>query len=343
MVSSKISKLVLDKNGSFLGMEKGCFIVKDKHGEVERYPLFEKEIGEVILKSGNAVSTGVLASLGFWDIDVMILTQRGRPVAMLKSLDDDSHVKTRLCQYEAVKDDKGVYIAKQIVLSKMKGQNLLLSKHGFDLHDPKIADSVEKVTPNSIDKAQGKLVSIEGKYTQQYFRQILQLFPEKLRPDSRKKFKAYDGINNIFNLAYEVLSWKVHRALIKAKLEPYLGFLHSVQFGKPSLVCDLQKLYRYLVDDFLIQYCQRLRRKDFTVKTESMSRKRKGKREYLNDLQTRDLMKQLYRYFESKVDVPRIRVGKRQTIETLVSEEALLLGKFLRDEWKTWIPRIAVL
>jgi hypothetical protein len=33
---------------------------------------FEKEIGEVILKSGNAVSTGALASLGFWDIDVMM-------------------------------------------------------------------------------------------------------------------------------------------------------------------------------------------------------------------------------------------------------------------------------
>ncbi len=39
-------------------------------------------------------------------------------------------------------------------------------------------------------------------------------------------------------LAYEILSWKVHRAVIKAKLEPYLGFLHSIQYGKSSLVCD---------------------------------------------------------------------------------------------------------
>jgi len=41
-------------------------------------------------------------------------------------------------------------------------------------------------------------------------------------------------------------------------------------------------------------------------------------------------------------EVPRIRVGKRQTIETLISEEALLLAKFLRDERKEWTPRIAV-
>ena len=114
-----------------------------------------------------------------------------------------------------------------------------------------------------------------------------------------------------------------------------------MQFGKPSLVCDFQELYRYLIDDFLIQYCQKLRRKDFTVKNESISRKKKGKREHLNGHQTRDFMKRLYGYFEFKVEVPRIRVGKRQTIETLISEEALFLAKFLRDERETWIPRIA--
>jgi hypothetical protein len=38
-----------------------------------------------------------------------------------------------------------------------------------------------------------------------------------------------------------------------------------------------------------------------------------------------------------------MHAGKRQTIETLISEEALLLAKFLRDERQTWIPRIAIL
>ena len=108
-----------------------------------------------------------------------------------------------------------------------------------------------------------------------------------------------------------MLSWKVHRALIKAKLEPYLGFLHSTQYSKPSLVCDFQELYRYLMDNFLIQYCQNLRAKDFIVKTEDMTRNKKGKRIYLNDVQTRVLMKQLNKFFEAYVEVPRMRVGKK--------------------------------
>jgi len=68
----KVTNLVLDTFGNYLGMEKGCIVLRDKHGNAEKYPLFEEKIGEVVLKSGNMVSTGVLASLGFWGIDVLV-------------------------------------------------------------------------------------------------------------------------------------------------------------------------------------------------------------------------------------------------------------------------------
>jgi hypothetical protein len=66
------------------------------------------------------------------------------------------------------------------------------------------------------------------------------LIPEKIRPESRKTFKAYDGVNNLFNLASWLLAWKVHKALINAKLEPYLltAMWHLGAYGscteKPS-------------------------------------------------------------------------------------------------------------
>jgi len=181
----------------------------------------------------------------------------------------------------------------------------------------------------------------EGHCSDKYFRQIFGLMPESLRPECRKTFKAYDGVNNIFNLAYEILSWKVHHALIKAKLEPYLGFLHSIAEGKPSLICDFQELYRYLVDDFVIQNCRELKKRDFTTMSEDFSTNRKGKREYLNDSKTHGLLKGLNQYFQSKVDIPRIRMGEQQEIETLIKEEAFLLAMFLRDEVEAWSPRTA--
>jgi CRISPR/Cas system-associated endonuclease Cas1 len=101
--------------------------------------------------------------------------------------------------------------------------------------------------------------------------------------------------------------------------------------------------YRYLIDDFLIEYCWNLRAKDFIVKNENLAGKKKGKRVYLSDIKTRDLTNGLNQYFEKTVEVPRIRVGERQTIETLINEEALLFAKHLRNEKEIWSPRIAPL
>jgi len=40
------------------------------------------------------------------------------------------------------------------------------------------------------------------------------------------------------------------------------------------------------------------------------------------------------------VEIPRIKVGNRQTVETLIDEEALSFAKFLRSEREKWAPRI---
>ena len=44
--------------------------------------------------------------------------------------------------------------------------------------------------------------------------------------------------------------------------------------------------------------------------------------------------------FDREVEIPRIRYGSKQTLGTLINEEALLLARFLRNEKQTWKPRI---
>jgi hypothetical protein len=76
------------------------------------------------------------------------------------------------------------------------------------------------------------------------------------------------------------------------------------------------------------------------MKSENLSTKRKGKREYLSDSETRGLVRDLNDYFQSKVNIPRIRIGDKQEIETLINEETLLFAQYLRNEKTSWIPRI---
>jgi hypothetical protein len=79
------------------------------------------------------------------------------------------------------------------------------------------------------------------------------------------------------------------------------------------------------------------------MKSEDFSTSRKGKREYLNDLQTAVLFRNLNQHFQSEVMIPRIRMGEKQEIETLINEEALLFAMYLRNEKPEWKPRIAKL
>jgi hypothetical protein len=55
------------------------------------------------------------------------------------------------------------------------------------------------------------------------------------------------------------------------------------------------------------------------------------------------LAKDLNTLFDLMVDAKRIKHGNRQTIDTLISEEALLFAKYVRNEKKEWIPRLASL
>ena len=331
--------LAMDTWGSYLHIQNGCFLIKDRWGEIKKYPFSDEEVKEVWMRNGNYVSVDALTALASFNVDVVLATQAKKPVAMLRSLLDDSHIKTKLCQYESFKNDKWYYIAKQILLSKIEGQRRVLNK--WSLEENYKPDKL--IESSDIMKVRTNFTGIEGKYAEHYYKNIFKLIPENIRPEKRKTYHAYDGLNNIFNLGYEMLKWKIHKSLINAKLEPYLGYLHSSQFAKPSLVCDFQELYRFIIDDFLIKYCQRIKKKDFIIKIEEIPNNKTIKRVYLNDYKTDELMNEIDELFNRQFEIPRIRNGQKQAFETLINEEAQLFAKYLRDERKTWVPRIPLI
>jgi CRISPR-associated endonuclease Cas1 len=314
--------------------------VRNREGKTKKYALVSDEVGQIEARSGSTVSVGAMVSMAYWGIDLVISTANGHPVAVLKSLDNDSHVLTRIFQYETLKTEKALGLAKAFVIGKLKGQDRVLSKYGFRKNDYSVVETIGKLKANSLQGLRRKLLPIEGHCSSRYFQQIFGLLPEEIRPKARRTFKAYDKANNLFNLAYTVLSWRVHLALLGAKLEPYLGYLHYLQYGTPALVCDFEELYRYLVDDFVIRYALELSDRDFVLKDEDLGFNRKGKREYLKEDRNKAFLKGLNGYFSSIIEVPRVHRGRRQKIETLINEEALLFARYLREEIPSWNPRI---
>ena len=58
---SKVVNLLVDTFGNYLGMDRGCVVLRDKERNEKKYPLFEDQIGEVVLTSGNTVNTQALS------------------------------------------------------------------------------------------------------------------------------------------------------------------------------------------------------------------------------------------------------------------------------------------
>lgn len=342
-------KVILDGFGSFLRINMSCFVVFDsERKEVKRIPFSENRIAEVRIKVGNSVSADALFALADRRIDTFILSGRGNPAAALMSFADDRHVETRLCQYRAIEGRKAREIAEQLVRAKIKGMKEVLSKYGLhEIDDYPFVQALERLKGKDMKvvRARKELMGYEGKFSEQYFKQFFQLFDESIRPKERITFKVHDGLNNVLNLAYSVLDCKVRMALWRAGLDADLGFLHANRDGMPAFVSDFMEIYRHLADDFVVGYARttKLSKKNFVPTMVVDHAGNKDRREYLTDNQATEFTDKLYEYFERKVEIPRITGGKRQKIETLISEEAVLFAKYLRNEMQTWTPRVVSL
>ena len=75
--------------------------------------------------------------------------------------------------------------------------------------------------------------------------------------------------------------------------------------------------------------------------TDFMMHLKMGKRIHFCEYETNELAEDLNGLFDHILEIPRIRHGSKQTLDTLINEEAYLLARFLRNEKPTWIPRIA--
>lgn len=342
-MKTKTTKLALECNGEYLSRHAGSLVVRTREGIKQRFPLFENKLSMIELRSGNVVSTGALTTAACWKIPVIIETSRGHAVGILNSIYSQSYVKTRVSQYESLRKSKGIAIAKAFLVSKLESQNMLLEKYGkrkFDLF--RLKQTIKGIHGKDLNSVRARLNSVEGRCANRYFAEVFELYDEDIRPEKRIGFKAFDAINNLHNLGYTFLKWRIHLALITSHLEPYLGYLHGLSPTQPSLVCDFLELYRYLIDNFNLGYVTKakIKRSDFALKKEDYTRSKKGYRQYLKDTLQNEYLKRLNAYFESVVDIPRMRRGKRQELETVINEEALLFAQYLRGEKRGWIPRI---
>lgn len=93
-------------------------------------------------------------------------------------------------------------------------------------------------------------LGIEGRAAREYFQALDLLAPGVAAGRTRRP--PTDPVNCLLSFGYGMLRVAVHGALEQVGLDPYVGYLHGVRAGKPSLALDLMEEMRPLLVDRLV-------------------------------------------------------------------------------------------
>jgi len=241
-------------------------------------------------------------------------------------------------QFEAYQNHKGVYIAKQLVKAKVDNQVALLDK--YDLNTKKLAKintKLKTIKGKKIEDIRTCLTILEGRMSRYYFKEYFTLVPRTLQPEKRIKRGAYDIYNNLINLGYEIVKGEVFKSVCYAHLSPYLGFLHSVQNSKMSLVYDLIEPFRCIIENFLVSYITKINFEDSIELIGKKSYNKNKLRAFLNHKEETKIIKAIYELLDKQIAHTRIKkFGSKCKISTAIKEEPIKLAQYIRDEKETY-------
>jgi CRISPR-associated protein Cas1 len=140
------------------------------------------------------------------------------------------------------------------------------------------------------DTAYGSLLGLEGSGTAFYFGVFGRLLKDDWSFKKRTKRPPRDPVNALLSFGYVLLTNQVASAVSVVGLDPYVGFLHSSQFGKPALALDVVEPFRPVVVDSVVMTLlnnRMLTLDDFEEKFGAWRLSDKGRRTFLTKFEER--------------------------------------------------------
>src|SRR5579871_153539 len=249
-------QLVINTFGASLRKQGDRFLVKagDKQFAVSAH-----KVQSILLTTGAHLSTDAIELASVHHIDLVFLDRHGDPYARIWQAKMGSTAAIRRRQVEVADGPEGLALVRDWVRAKLRHQAEFLDElrrrrpEADALFQPPLAtlrDCQAKVgeLSGTLDEQRGTLMGLEGSAGRAYFACLGQLVPETFRFEGRSRHPARDEFNAMLNYSYGVLYALVEKACICAGLDPFVGFLHTDNYNKKSLVYDLIEPFRILGD-----------------------------------------------------------------------------------------------
>jgi CRISPR-associated protein Cas1 len=310
-----------------------------------------QKITQVIVLGNITLTTPVLQTLLERNVGVTYLTGHGRFLGQLgPALSRNGQL--RLAQHQAHHVPvRRMTLAQTCVRGKLHNMRVLLMRSGRKQEEQTELDAaiqilqrcekdVQMVTPDNTpppdpqhpqtDSTWGTVLGLEGTGSAAYFKVFGLLLREPTLFNGRQRRPPTDPVNALLSFAYTLLHQQVLGAVQSVGLDPYVGFLHGTQYGKPALSLDLMEEMRpVLADSVVLTVINKriLTPEDFEEELGAYRLTDGGRRRFLEQWESR---------LETEICHPifNYRVTYRRALEL----QARLLARWLLAEIPTYPP-----
>jgi CRISPR-associated protein Cas1 len=206
-----------------------------------------------------AFTTPLLQKLAWEGIPLHLISGHGRWLGAFYP-NANGHALRRLRQYELARDGHfSLDIAVRAVAAKIRNSRRVLQRLAASRDAS--ADAKHLDACNSLQALVGQaeaaetfdsLRGYEGYAAALYFDRLSRYFPEDAPFNGRNRRPPKDAANALLSWTYTIVLSEIDAAVRTAGLDPCLGFLHEISYGRPSLSLDLLEPLRAPLCDMLV-------------------------------------------------------------------------------------------
>ena len=246
--------LYLTEQGAVL-RKKSKTLVVDKAGEVLlEVPEFKVE--RVLIFGNIQITTQAVAFLLESGIETSLFTMNGKLKGKLTPL-ESKNVYLRLYQYKRYQqEDFKLNLAQRIIEGKLKNQIVLLQRYQRNHPEADFSQQIDRlqkaIKTLFVKKKVSTVLGVEGAATAAYFEAFGRMFRRELKFEGRSRRPPKDPVNALLSFGYTLISNEILSLLSGMGFDPYIGYLHAIDYGRPSLALDLVEEFRHTIVDRLV-------------------------------------------------------------------------------------------
>ena len=246
--------LYLAEQGATIRKKGDTLVVTKNESDLQVIPA--SKVDQVVIFGNVNITTPVIHYLLDEGKDCVFCSSTGRYHGRLFST-KSKYGLLRRAQFEAVTNGKlQLTIAIEMVRGKLTNQRTFLQRYQRKAPDDVLGGVIDNMESllRKLDDADdiGTLQGLEGYASSIYFNALKSVLKQNLGFTGRMRRPPPDPVNSLLSFGYTLLVYDTQAAIRIVGMDPFLGFLHSTEYSKPSLALDLMEEFRTVVIDSIV-------------------------------------------------------------------------------------------